>query len=77
MTAYLAMWGNSLGLRLPKPFAEQLGLKEGSAVSLTVEHGRLVISPAEPTLEALVSRVTPENIHSEFDFGKPVGHEAW
>jgi len=27
------------------------------------------------TLELLLSRVTPENLHKEIDWGKPVGRE--
>ena len=32
MTVTLHRWGNSVGLRFPKPFLEQLGLGEGSTV---------------------------------------------
>ena len=32
--------------------------------------------PAE-ALEALVARITPENIHGEFDTGAAVGQESW
>ena len=28
-------------------------------------------------LEELLDQVTPENSHSEFDWGAPVGKEAW
>lgn len=28
-------------------------------------------------LEELLAQITPENLHSEFDFGKPQGKEVW
>lgn len=41
--------GNSFVISLPKNSMEQLGLQEGSEVSLTVEpeEGRLIIEPAK------------------------------
>jgi hypothetical protein len=41
---------------------------------------RLLRRPHEKpsyTLEELVARITPENIHPEFDFGPPVGRERF
>jgi antitoxin component of MazEF toxin-antitoxin module len=29
------------------------------------------------TLQQLLEGVTPENIHAEVDFGRPVGKEVW
>jgi antitoxin component of MazEF toxin-antitoxin module len=29
------------------------------------------------TLAQLLAGVTPENVHAEVDFGRPVGKEAW
>ena len=37
MSVTLHRWGNSVGLRLPKPLLEQLGLKEGSEVDIKIE----------------------------------------
>ena len=31
----------------------------------------------EPTLDELLERVTPENLHGEWDTGKSVGRETW
>ena len=45
MSVTLHRWGNSVGLRLPKPLLEQLGLGEGSKVDLRIEGGHLVIEP--------------------------------
>ena len=42
MRTKIVKWGNSLGLRIPKSFAEEVRVSEGSAVDLTMEDGRLV-----------------------------------
>ncbi len=80
MKTRIQKWGNSLALRIPKPFAEEAHLVEDSLVDVTVRNGRLVVVPMmepEYTLEELVGRITPENRHSETDTGTPVGNEAW
>jgi len=73
-------WGNSLALRVPKAFAEELGLRHGAPVEVTVEAGRLMVQriPQKPvTLEALLARVTDDNVHSELASSGPVGIEIW
>jgi antitoxin MazE len=68
MKARIVKWGNSLALRIPKPFAEEVRLAADSAVDLSVRNGNLVIVPVvapELTLEELVSRITPENRHAK------------
>jgi antitoxin MazE len=80
MKTRIQKWGNSLALRIPKPFAEEAHLAEDSTVDVTVRNGRLVVVPMlepEYTLEELVGGITPENCHSETDTGTPVGNEVW
>ena len=80
MQTMIQQWGNSLALRIPKAFAQQARVKKGSRVRLTVEKNRLVIEPVEKntiTLKSLLAGVTPENIHPETDWGKPMGKEIW
>lgn len=80
MQTRLQKWGNSLALRIPKPFAAEIGLQPDGAVEISIEKGSLVVTPvaeAEVTLEALLAGVTPENIHGAVDFGPPAGQEAW
>ena len=80
MQTTIQQWGNSLALRIPKAFARQTKVKKGSRIQLTVEKGRLLITPVvskEISLESLLAKVTPENIHPETDWGKPVGKEIW
>jgi antitoxin MazE len=73
-------WGNSLGLRIPKSFAEQAGVAAGSEVDLSVEDGELIVRPRrQPSfdLKDLLRRVTAKNVHKEVETGDPVGREAW
>jgi antitoxin MazE len=80
MRARVQRWGNSLALRIPRAFATETAIEQGSEVELTLDEGRLVVTPiADPafSLEALLADVTPENLHGEVDFGSPEGDEAW
>ncbi len=72
-------WGNSLAIRIPRGFAEQLMVQQGSEVHLSLDGDRLVIKPrrSEPSLSAPLAQVTDENIHSEVATGEPTGREPW
>ena len=77
--AKLQKWGNGLGLRVPKALARSARLREGGEVELTVQDGRLVITPVEEdlSLEEMLDQVTEENRHGLIDWGPAVGKEAW
>ena len=78
MRARIQRWGNSLAVRIPKPFAAEAGLEQQSEVDVAVVDGALVITPSSaPALDELLAQVTDENLHGEIDFGSPVGREAW
>ncbi len=79
MRARVQKWGNSLGLRIPKPFAEETGLEVNGEVEISVRGGKLIVKAVEPTftLKSLLDKVTPENIHGEVSTGKRVGKEIW
>jgi antitoxin MazE len=80
MRARIQKWGNSLALRIPKSFAVESALDSGAEVDLTLEGGRIVVTPlAGPTysLDELLAHVTPSNLHSESDTGASVGAEVW
>ena len=80
MRTKIVKWGNSLGLRIPKSFAEEVRVAEGSIVDLSMEDGNLVIKVTktdEVDLEDLLSGITDENIHGEIDTGDAVGGEIW
>ena len=80
MRLRIQKWGNSLALRIPKPFAEEARVKQGSIVDLSLSEGKLVAAPVsreEWTLARLLAGVTRRNLHGDSDFGPPVGREVW
>jgi antitoxin MazE len=73
-------WGNSLGLRIPRSFAEDAGVEAGSEVDLSIRRGELVVKPARRRkyrLKDLLRRINPKNMHAEVDAGTPAGREVW
>ena len=80
MKAKVQRWGNSLAVRIPKSFAEEVGLTAGSAVDMSLVEGGLLVEPAAEsplTLEDLLGGVTEANLHAEVDSGAPQGGEGW
>ena len=80
METTVRKWGNSLGVRIPKAFAEEAGVWEGAAVDISVASGDIIIRRLRRRrvdLDDLLAKVTPENIHAEIDTGASVGREAW
>jgi len=80
METKVQRWGNSLGLRIPKSFAEEAGVEAGSAVDLSLQGGDMVIRPVRARsydLHTLVKAITKKNIHDPIETGPPVGREAW
>ena len=80
MRVRVQKWGNSLAIRIPKPFAAEAGVTQGGEVELAVVRGRLVVAPLASVryrLRALLAAVTAGNLHDESDFGGRVGRESW
>ncbi|MEW6207974.1 MAG: AbrB/MazE/SpoVT family DNA-binding domain-containing protein [Acidobacteriota bacterium] len=80
MKAQIQKWGNSLALRIPRSFASESNIEQGSVVDLTVVEGKLIVEPVSRnkyTLEQLLEGVSRKNIHREIDTGDPVGKEIW
>jgi antitoxin MazE len=80
MRVQVQKWGNSLALRIPKPFAAEIQIEEGALVDLSVVKGKLVATPAarkKHTLSQLLTKVSRTNIHGEMETGPSVGREAW
>jgi antitoxin MazE len=75
MPVVLQKWGHSVGIRIPKPLLEQVGLREGARVDVLVQGNHLVIRPARVTLAELLLQCKPENRPEPIDFGPPVGRE--
>jgi antitoxin MazE len=79
MEARVKKWGNSLGIRIPKSIADDIGLKDNCLVELLSNDCQLVIRPKSKayTLEELLAQIKRKNIQHETDWGKPVGAETW
>ena len=80
MRTRIQKWGNSLALRIPKPFASEAHLEEDAQVEVSLIDGKLVVSPVSKsalTLEHLLAGVTEQNLHREVDTGHPTGNEVW
>jgi len=77
MRAQVSTWGNSLAVRIPKAYANEMRIEEGSEVDIQISNGLIILSPLSRnyTLESLLAGITPENIHEETDTGKPLGKE--
>ncbi len=79
MKTTVRKWGNSLALRIPNAFASEINLKPGTAVTLSIDGGKLIVLPTPQVhcLKDLLSKVTKDNIHHEVQFGGPTGKEVW
>jgi antitoxin MazE len=78
MRVKVQAWGNSLGLRIPKAYANELGVSAGSEMEVNVEAGalRAALAPSAQ-LDALLAQITDENRHGELDWGGSIGSETW
>jgi len=80
MLTKVQKWGNSLGLRIPKSFAEEVSVEEGSTVDLSVSDGQLVVRAVRRqryALRQLLAEVDDDNLHGEISSGEPQGRESW
>ncbi len=80
MKVQIQKWGNSLALRIPKSFAVESKIEQGSTVEVSLESGRIIVFPVmerEFSLDELLAEVTAENLHGEVETGAPVGGEIW
>lgn len=77
MNTNVTKWGNSLAVRLPKSFTEQIGITQDSKVELEVKNKTIIIKKMNYDLKDLLTRVESENIHMETSTGDVTGKEIW
>ncbi len=80
MKTTIQRWGNSLALRIPKAFAEETHVKNGTSVILSLSDGSLVVRPAKrakESLRALLSAVDSSNLNVATFEDDPIGKEIW
>jgi antitoxin MazE len=73
-------WGNNLGVRLPASVARAAHLKADQRVRITVEEGRVIITPhgdRPPTLAERLALFDPAVHGGEAMAVTPVGREVW
>ncbi len=76
----ITKWGNSQGIRIPKKYLDELGLKVGEKVDIKIEDGKLVIIPQKkrrkPKID--INKLFKEDYkdNTEFEWGKS-GKEIW
>jgi antitoxin MazE len=73
-------WGNNLGVRLPASVARAARLKADQRVRITVEDGRVIITPhgdKPPTLAERLALFDPALHSGEAMATTPVGREVW
>jgi antitoxin MazE len=71
----LRKWGNGIGIRLPKPMLERLGLKEGMRVEVLVKAGHLLIRRERLKLSDLLAQCRRDNRPDPIEFLPQVGRE--
>ena len=80
-TSTLRSIGGSVSVTLPRQLLRSLGLEAGARVDVTLEDGRLVLSPSRPrySLDELVRGMEPGDMPTAegWDEMPAAGNEAW
>lgn len=80
MHSKVQKWGNSLAVRIPMPYALEIGLARNTDIEITVQDGSLLLTPVidkKESLTSIMEKINEQNIHREVDYGKPLGNEIW
>ena len=78
MRVLVKKWGNSASVRIPSGIMQSAQLSLDEPVDIREEGGRIIIEPirrSEFDLSQLLAGITPDNLHSEIDFGIRKGKE--
>lgn len=73
-------WGNNLGVRLPAAVAREAHLHADQRVRVSVEEGRVIITPVDDALLSLEQRLAcfdPARHGGEVMVSQPAGAERW
>jgi antitoxin MazE len=76
--AQIVKWGNSLAVRIPKPIAEAVGVREGDPIVIEADEGHIKVRRKQrvPTLKELVAQINPGNRYDEIPSGSARGKES-
>jgi len=66
-----------LAVRIPKPLAEEAGVREGDPIVIEATEGLIHVRPKQrvPSLHELVAQITPDNRYHEIHTGPERGKE--
>lgn len=73
-------WGNNLGVRIPTAVARAAKLRANQRVKLTVEEGRVIITPQDDkplSLQGRLALFDPAVHGGEAMVTAPIGNETW
>jgi antitoxin MazE len=76
----IKQWGNNLGVRLPVAVAREAHLHVDQRVRVSVEDGRVIITPVTNvpmTLEQRLANFDPKRHGGEAMVTQPMGAERW
>ena len=75
--AKIVKWGNSLAVRIPKPVAEEAGVRESDPIVIEATEGQINLRRKQrvPTLRELVAQITQQNRYDEVPAGPERGKE--
>jgi antitoxin component of MazEF toxin-antitoxin module len=79
MVVQFAKWGNSVALRVPKRLLREIGVTEGQSADISVQNGRLVVTPLDEVpsydLSAHLAEIGDENLRGAADTGAAAGND--
>ena len=76
----IKLWGNNLGVRIPAAVAREAKLRANQRVKVSVEDGRVIITPQADKALTLADRLAlfdPALHGGELMAAAPVGAEQW
>lgn len=68
MTISLESLGTNLAVRLPQAITEELHLTQGTTLRIVRKDNTIILEPTNTALDEMLSRITPENLHTETDW---------
>jgi antitoxin MazE len=77
MKTNVKQWGNSVAVRIPQPFAKEIGMIDGTQIEIKLIDKKIILSKPKLTLKSLLEKVKPKNTHAETDTGTVHGKEEW
>ncbi len=79
MITKVKKWGNSLGVRIPRPFANKANIEDGTEIDIEIKGQNLILKSTKPVynLNKLVSKISDKNRHLEIITSQKIGKEIW